>query len=71
MEFPAPEPRREVSLGGRFFGMGIMGGTVVACIFIEKFGSAETQGYMLPMLGGALALSILLPRLLFRRVVQY
>ncbi len=71
MEFPAPEPRREVSLGGRFFGMGIMGCAVITCIFIEKFGAAETQSYLLPILGGAFALSILLPRLLFRRNIHY
>jgi hypothetical protein len=71
MEFPAPEPRREVTVGGRFFGMGIFGSAVIAVIMMEKFASAETQSYALPILGGALVLGILLPMLLFRRTVQY
>lgn len=71
MDFPAPEPRREVSVGGRFFGLGIFGCAVIAAIMIEKFGSATTQSYILPMLGGALVLGVVLPMLLFRRLTRY
>jgi len=71
MDFPAPEPRREVTVGGRFFGLGIFGSAVFASIMIERFGSAETQSYILPMLGGALLLGVVLPLLLFRRITRY
>ena len=71
MEFPAPEPRREVTVGGRFFGLGVFGCAVVSVIMMEKFGSAEAQSYALPILGAALALGILLPMALFRRDVRY
>ena len=71
MDFPAPEPRMEVSLGGRFFGLGIFGCAVIASIMIEKLGSAQSQGYLLPLLGGSLVLSILIPRLFFRRLTRY
>lgn len=71
MEFPAPEPRREVTVGGRFFGLGVFGCAVIAVIMMEKFGAPEIQSYALPILGGALALGILLPMALFRRTIQY
>jgi hypothetical protein len=71
MQFPAPEPRREVTVGGRFLGLSIFGCGVVSVIMMEKFGSAEAQSYALPILGAALAMGIVLPMALFRRVVQY
>ena len=71
MEFPAPEPRREVTVGGRFFGLGIFGSGVVSVIMMEKFGSAEAQSYALPILAAALAVALLVPMALFRRLVRY
>lgn len=70
MEQVTGEVRREVTVGGKFFGLGIVGCTVIAAIFIEKFGTPETQANIPWMLAGALALSIILPMLLFRRPVQ-
>lgn len=62
--------RREVTIPGKFFGLGIVGCTVVASIYIEKFGAPETQANIPYMLLGALALSIILPMLLFRRPIR-
>ena len=66
----AATERREVTIGGKFFGLGIVGCTVIASIWIEKFGTPETQANIPYMLLGALALSIILPVLLFRRPVR-
>jgi len=71
MDFPAPEPRREVTVGGRFFGLGIFGSAVVSVIMMEKFGSAEAQSYALPILAGALGVGIMVPMALFRRLIRY
>jgi hypothetical protein len=71
MEFPAPEPRREVTLGGRFLGLGIFGCGVVGVIMMEKFASSAAQSYALPILGAALAAGIVLPMVLFRRLIRY
>lgn len=62
--------RREVTVGGKFFGLGIVGCTVIASIYLEKFGTPETQANIPYMLAGALALSIILPMLLFRRPIR-
>lgn len=64
------DARREVTVGGKFFGLGIVGCTVIASIIIEKFGAPETQANIPYMLLGALVLSIALPLLLFRRPIR-
>ena len=66
---PGAPPRREVSLGGRMVGFGIIGMSVVVAIFIENGGAPERQAMILPLLGAGLALGVGLPVLLFRRPV--
>ena len=61
---------REVTVGGKFFGLGIVGLTVIYAIYLEKFGTPEAQADILWYLAGALVLSIILPILLFRRPIR-
>lgn len=69
--FPAPEPRREVTVGGKFLGLGIFGLGVIAAIMLEKFGGAVWQGRLIWLVLGALVLSVLVPWAFCRRMVRY
>lgn len=69
--FPEPEPRREVTLGGKFLGLGIFGGGVVAAIVLEKLGEPMWQDRLIWLVLGALALGVVVPWVLCRRVVRY
>jgi hypothetical protein len=66
----AAPPRREVSWGGRFFGLGIMGTVVIVVIAGENSGNAAITANAAPILGAALAAAIGLPLALFRRTVR-
>ncbi|MBX9752354.1 MAG: hypothetical protein K5Q68_22385 [Roseococcus sp.] len=68
-ELPAQEVR-EVTIAGKFLGLGIVGCTVIYCIFLEKFGTPEAQANMLWYLFGALAAGIIIPLLLCRRPLR-
>ena len=69
--FPPPEPRREVTVGGKFLGLGIFGLGVFAAIMLEKFGGPVWQGRLIWLVLAALALAVVVPRAFFRRVVRY
>lgn len=69
--FPAPEPRREVTVGGKFLGLGIFGLGVFAAIMLEKFGVPAWQGRLIWVVLGALALAVSVPWLFCRRIVRY
>lgn len=69
--FPPPEARREVTVGGKFLGLGIFGLGVVAAIMLEKFGGPVWEGRLIWVVLGALGLGVVLPWALCRRVVQY
>ncbi|MBY0338137.1 MAG: hypothetical protein K2X11_16100 [Acetobacteraceae bacterium] len=64
------ETRREVTVGGRFLGLGIVGVTVIVIIFLEKFGSADWMPLVKWILLGALVLGVGIPWLFFRRPVR-
>lgn len=64
------QPRKEITVGGKFLGLGIFGCGVIASILIEKFGDAVWQARLGWLLLAALALAIVVPVVLFRRVVQ-
>ncbi len=63
-------PRREVSVAGRFLGLGIIGSTVIFIIFLEKFGAPEWLPMVKWILLGALAAGVGIPMLFFRRRVE-
>ncbi len=65
-----PAPRREVSITGRLFGLSIMGSAVMFIIVMEGFGPPEIIANAKYILLGALAASIALPMLFFRRTVR-
>jgi hypothetical protein len=69
--FPEPEPRREVTLGGKFLGLGIFGGAVIWSIMMEKFGDEAARAQLPFILLGALAAAVVVPWLLCRRTVRY
>jgi hypothetical protein len=62
--------QREVTIAGKFLGLGIVGCTVIYCIFLEKFGTPEAQANMLWYLLGALAAAIIIPTLFCRRPLR-
>eukprot|EP01031_Cornospumella_fuschlensis_P052208 gene52208-63815_t len=62
--------QREVTIAGKFLGLGIVGCTVIYCIFLEKFGTPEAQAKMLWYLFGALAAGIIIPLLFCRRPLR-
>lgn len=69
MEHEAPQ-QREVTIAGKFLGLGIVGCTVIYCIFLEKFGSPEAQAKMLWYFLGSLAAGIIIPLLFCRRPIR-
>ena len=69
--FPAPEPRREVTVGGKFLGMGLFGLGLFAAIMLEKFGEPLWQGRLIWLVLGALVLAVAVPLVFCRRVVRY
>lgn len=69
--FPEPEPRREVTVAGKFLGLGIFGMGLFAAIMLEKLGGPVWEGRLIWIVLGALALGIMLPLVLCRRVVRY
>jgi len=69
--FPAPEVRREVTVGGKFLGLGIFGLGIFAAIMIEKFGDALWQGRLLWVVLTALALALAVPWAFCRRDARY
>jgi len=60
-------PRTEVTVGGRFLGLAIIGSAVVFIIFLEKFGSPDWMPMVKWMLLGALVAGVGIPMLFFRR----
>ena len=62
--------RREVTVGGKFIGLGLFGLGVIAAIMLEKFGGPVWEVRLIWIVLGALALAVALPWLLFRRVVR-
>jgi hypothetical protein len=62
--------QREVTIAGKFLGLGIVGCTVIYCIFLEKFGTPEAQANMLWYLLGALAAGVIIPLLFCRRPLR-
>jgi hypothetical protein len=64
------ETRKEVTVGGRFLGLGIIGCTVIFIIFVEKFGGPEWMPMVKWILLGALVAGVGLPLLFFRRTVR-
>lgn len=69
--FPAPEARREVTVAGKFLGLGIFGLGVVAVIMLEKFGGPVWEGRLPWLVLGALALGVAVPWAFCRRLVRY
>ena len=63
-------PRREVSWGGRFLGLGIMGTVVIVVIAGENAGNAAITAHAAQILGAALVAAIGIPVALFRRTVR-
>ena len=63
-------PRREVSWGGRFLGVGIMGVPVIVVISAENAGNADVTSNAALILGLALAAAIAVPMTLFRRTIR-
>lgn len=63
-------PQREVTIAGKFLGLGIVGCTVIYSIFLEKFGSPEAQQNILWYLLAALAAGIIIPLLFCRRPLR-
>jgi hypothetical protein len=61
--------RTEVSVLGRFLGLGIVGSTVIFIIFLERFGSPDWMPMVKWMLLGALVAGVGIPMLFFRRPV--
>jgi hypothetical protein len=65
----AAEPRREVSWGGRFLGVGIVGMTVLTIIVSENTGVTAVTSNAALILVVALAAAIAVPMAFFRRVI--
>lgn len=65
-----PSQEREVTIGGKFLGLGIVGCTVIYCIFVEKFGPAEAQAKLLWIFLGSVAAGIMIPLLFCRRPLR-
>ena len=63
-------PEREVTIAGKFLGLGIVGCTVIYSIFLEKFGTPEAQQNILWYLLAALAAGILIPLIFCRRPLR-
>jgi Na+/melibiose symporter-like transporter len=64
------EEQREVSVGGKFLGLGIVGLTVIACIILEKTGTPEDARRIPWYLLGSVVLGIVIPMLFFRRPIR-
>ncbi|MCX8134862.1 MAG: hypothetical protein N3D18_12975 [Roseococcus sp.] len=58
-----------MSLAGRLIGLSILGSTVIFVIALESVAHEAALSYVKFILAGALALSIAVPLLLFRRPV--
>ncbi len=65
----SPAKRTEVSVAGRFLGLGIVGSTVIFIMFLENFGAPEWMPLVKWMLLGALVAGVGIPMLFFRRPV--
>lgn len=62
--------QREVTIAGKFLGLGIVGCTVIYCIFVEKFGSPEAQARLLWVFLGSVAAGVIIPLLFCRRPIR-
>ncbi len=69
--FPPPEPRREVTVGGKFLGLGIFGLGVFAAIMLERLGGPAWQGRLIWIVLAGLVLAVAVPWALCRKVVRY
>lgn len=61
--------RTEVSVAGRLLGLGIIGSTVIAIMFLEGFGGPDWAPRFKWMVLGALVAGVGIPVLFFRRPV--
>lgn len=69
--FPPPESRREITVGGKFLGLGIFGLGLGAAILLEKFGGEAWQGRLIWLVLAALVVAVAVPWAFFRRDVRY
>lgn len=61
--------RTEVSVAGRFLGLGIVGSTVIAIMFLEAFGGPDWAPLFKWLVLGALAAGVGIPMVFCRRPV--
>ena len=67
---PQEPPRKEVTSRGKLLSFSIVGTAMVISIFLENSGKPENIEMIPYVLLGALALSVAVPMLFFRRVIR-